>query len=277
MPHAIHQPSPAIDDTLLVLLRDGGLVAIRAGRQRYLDAAAARVAAAGRGCEATSLCQDGRGNVWVTLADGSVGRFSGVTADEGPEAGAGPTVTWFERVFGEAAKGEAEVFADEQGTVWLAGGGGLFALAPDDRGLTKRAAIPASAVRFARRRVDDDSRGACAQTRTSRPRRYSRSRRHDHRAAGHRRTTGRSGGDDGPFPDTVGGFLPVVSSDQRGRRWRSSHERLVVCDPTALELAPPPASPLVEQVSVDGKLVSGGPGCGAAWWRRWRPGDSGKW
>lgn len=143
----------AIDDTLLVLLRDGGLVAIRAGRQRYLDAAAARVAATGQECEATSLCQDGRGNVWVALADGSVGRFSGVTADEGPEAGTGPTVTWFERVFGEAANGQAEVFADEQGTVWLAGGGGLFALASDDHGFTQRAAIPASAVRFARRRA----------------------------------------------------------------------------------------------------------------------------
>jgi signal transduction histidine kinase/ligand-binding sensor domain-containing protein len=143
----------AVGDTLVVLLRDGGIVTLHGGRQRYLGAAAARVAAAGGGCEATSLCQDDRGQVWVALGDGSVGRFAGAIPGSGAETGSDPEVVWHERVFGEAADGQAEVLTDESGTVWLAGGGGLFARRGDESAFRRVAAIPMGSVRLARRRA----------------------------------------------------------------------------------------------------------------------------
>ncbi len=137
----------AVGDTLMVLLRDGGLVTIREGRQRYLAAAVSRVAAAG--CEATSLSHDDRGDVWVALGDGSAARFTAVAADDGA---AGAEAAWFPRVFGDAADGQAELLADDAGTVWLAGGGVLFARGPDDPEFTRRASIPPGFVRLAPRR-----------------------------------------------------------------------------------------------------------------------------
>jgi len=137
-----------VGDTLVVLLRDGGLVTIRQGRQRYLAAAVARVAAAG--CEAISLCHDDRGDVWVALGDGSVARFTGVATD-GAAAGSEPA--WFPSVFGDAADGQAELLADDAGAVWLAGGGGIFARGADDSGFARRASIPPGFVRIAPRRA----------------------------------------------------------------------------------------------------------------------------
>jgi len=137
----------AVGDTLVVLLRDGGLVTLRHGRRRYFPAAVARVAAAG--CEAISLCTDGQGDVWVALGDGSVARFKGVAA---ANEAAVSEAQWLARVFGDAADGQAELVADGAGTVWLAGVGGIFARGVDDPEFTRQASIPPGFVRLAPRR-----------------------------------------------------------------------------------------------------------------------------
>jgi len=159
-------------DTLVVLLRDGGLVVLRAGRQRFLNAAAARAAAATPPCSVTSLCSDAVGNVWVALGDGSVGRFAGLDAREGSRddaIAAAAAITWFtpvggmgdgdsaaaELLFdpgGTAAAGERSRSAASGGTVWLASGGGLFAFRSDTAGFERVAAIPTGPVQLALRR-----------------------------------------------------------------------------------------------------------------------------
>jgi signal transduction histidine kinase/ligand-binding sensor domain-containing protein len=149
----------AAGDTLHALLRDGGLVTIHAGRQHYVAAAAAR-AAAEPACSATSLCRDAAGDVWVALGDGSVGRFARIDANgsaNGDASGAAePDVTWFEPAAGWKADGRAELAFEQHhsaGTLWLAGGGGLFAWRPAEAAFAKVAPLPPGPVRLTDRRA----------------------------------------------------------------------------------------------------------------------------